>query len=130
MDAGARSPGCLGVSLRVWPRWQRARRTHLLPREPGSRSGEQERANTRFSAPRGPTWGQSSCRAVLWRLAPRAQSFPFCPEVSILISSPHSRETGQLRSQGRGARQSGADASPAAGNQGPIVWESWAQAGT
>ena len=84
-----RSPGCSGVSSVVCP----------TGREPGSHPSQGARIQIRgtrvvgvqtpgFLAPHGPTWGQSSCRAVLW--CPQAQSFPFRPEVLTLISFLHS----------------------------------------
>ena len=125
--------------------------TRLLPgvssvvcpggREPGSHPSQGARIQIRgpraagvqtpgFSAPRGPTWGQSSCRAVLWRLAPPG------PVLSLLSRSVDSNQfptlPGKLGSCGPRAGDalgSGAGCFLLAGNQGPIVWESWAQAG-
>ena len=90
---GARSPGCSRVSA-LWSARMAESQAHTLPGEPGSRSGEQARWGCKPPASR-PHVGRPGLSppaersSGAWR--PRAQSFPFCPEVSIPISSLHSR---------------------------------------
>lgn len=126
--------------------------TRLLPgvrsvvcpdgREPGSHPSQGARIQIRgtsaagvqtpgFSAPRGLTWAQSSCRAVLWRLAPPG------PVLSLPSRSVNSNQLPTLPGKpgGCGPRAgdtmgSGAGRFLPAGNQDPIGWESWVQAGT
>ena len=90
---GARSPGCSRVSA-LWSARMAESQAHTLPGEPGSRSGEQARWGCKPPASR-PHVGRPRLSPPAerspgaWR--PRAQSFPFRPEVSIPISSLHSR---------------------------------------
>lgn len=118
--------------------------TRLLPgvrsvvcpdgREPGSHPSQGARIQIRgtsaagvqtpgFSAPRGLTWAQSSCRAVLWRLAPPG------PVLSLPSRSVNSNQLPTLPGKpgGCGPRAgdtmgSGAGRFLPAGNQDPIGW--------